>query len=106
MDRRIWLKNVCCAWGLLLTFFIIADPRNQLKEQRGVQGQVLTSTEMPAVRIEFDRKFKFAGSQTFVLYNVARAEQYFFVDANDKGAIRRLYWVQFEAYLPDNKLTY
>ena len=107
MDKRIWLKSACCALALLLTFFIVADPQNQLKQpQRSVQGQVLTSTEMPAVRLEFDKKFKYAGSQTFILYNVARAEQYFFIETDEKGAIRRLYWVQFEAYLPDNTHTY
>src|SRR5438105_10100961 len=74
--------------------------------QRSVQGHILTSTELPAVLLEFDKKFKYAGTQTFILYNVARAEQYFFVDADEKGAIKRLYWVQFEAYLPDNTHTY
>jgi hypothetical protein len=73
---------------------------------RSVKGQVLTSTEMPAVRIEFDKAFKYVGGQDFILYNVARAEQHFFVDADEQGRVRRFYWVQFEGYLPSNTHSY
>ena len=73
---------------------------------RTVAGQVLTSKDMPAVQLEFDKSFKYAGSQSFVLYDVANAEQHFFVDADKRGHIKRLYWIQFEGYLPDNTHTY
>jgi hypothetical protein len=61
---------------------------------------------MPAVRAEFDNRFKYAGTQSFVLYDVANCEQHFFVDADEKGWIKSLYWLQFEGYLPDNTETY
>ncbi len=73
---------------------------------RTVQGQVITSSELPAVRLQFDKGFKYAGGHDFILYNVARAEQHFFVDADKQGRIKRLYWVQFEGYLPSNTNTY
>ncbi|HMV83471.1 MAG TPA: hypothetical protein PLD20_18825 [Blastocatellia bacterium] len=73
---------------------------------RSVQGQVLTSTTLPAVRLSFDPAFKYIGMQEFILYNVARAEQHFFVDADAQGRIKRLYWIQFEGYLPENTNTY
>ena len=73
---------------------------------RTVKGQVLTSAEMPAVSLKFDKEFKYVGGQTFILYDVARAEQHFFVDADDKGNVKRMYWVQFEGYLPDNAHSY
>ena len=73
---------------------------------RTVSGQVLTSKELPAVRIEFDKAFKYIGAQSFVLYNVANAEQHFFVDADKDGRLKRFYWIQFEGYLPDNTHTY
>ena len=73
---------------------------------RTVAGQVLTSKEMPAVQLEFDKGFNYAGSQSFVLYDVANAEQHFFVDADKDGRIKRFYWVQFEGYLPDNTHSY
>jgi hypothetical protein len=73
---------------------------------RTVSGQVLTSKDTPAVRLEFDKAFKYAGSQSFVLYDVANAEQHFFVDADKAGNIKRFFWVQFEGYLPTNTHTY
>ena len=73
---------------------------------RRVKGRVLTSTEMPALSLRFDKAFKYIGGQSFILYDVARAEQHFFVDADKRGRIRRLYWVQFEGYLPSNTHSY
>jgi hypothetical protein len=75
-------------------------------QQRRVSGQTLTSTQLPAVRIKFDKAFKYAGNQSFILYDVANAEQHFFVDADQQGRIKRMYWVQFEGYLPSNTHTY
>ena len=73
---------------------------------RRVEGRTLVSAESPAVRIRFDDDFKYVGGHSFVLYEVADAEQHFFVDADREGRIRRLYWVQFEGYLPTNTHTY
>src|SRR5688572_29207745 len=73
---------------------------------RTVKGQVLTSTDMPAVILEFDKAFKYIGAQSFVLYDVAHAEQHFFVDADKDGRMKRFYWVQFEGYLPTNTHSY
>jgi hypothetical protein len=71
-----------------------------------VQGQTLISLGMPSVRLKFDPAFKYAGRQSFILYDVAHAEQHFFVDADKAGRIRRMYWIQFESYLPSNTNTY
>jgi hypothetical protein len=73
---------------------------------RQVSKQVLMSTTMPAVRLEVDKSFKYVGSQSFVLYDVANAEQHFFVDADKEGRVKRFYWIQFEGYLPTNTHTY
>ncbi|MDT4965546.1 MAG: hypothetical protein QOJ64_283 [Acidobacteriota bacterium] len=73
---------------------------------RSVEGQTLKSDAMPAVNLKFDDDFKYVGGQDFILYDVARAEQHFFVDADAQGRIKRLYWIQFEGYLPSNNHTY
>jgi hypothetical protein len=61
---------------------------------------------MPAVNIEFDEGFEYVGGHSFILYDVAHAEQHFFVDADEQGRVQRMYWVQFEGYLPSNTLAY
>ena len=73
---------------------------------RTVSRQVLTSKENPSVRLEFNKAFKYVGSQSFVLYDVANAEQHFFVDADKDGRVKRFFWIQFEGYLPTNTHSY
>ena len=76
------------------------------RQARNVKDQVLTSLEMPAVQIEFDKSFEYVGNHSFILYDVANAEQHFFVDSDKERRIKRMYWVQFEGYLPSNTHTY
>jgi len=73
---------------------------------RQVKGQVIKSKTLPAGELEFGKDFKYAGGHKFVLYNVANAEQHFYVDADKDGHIKRMYWVQFEGYLPNNTNSY
>jgi len=81
--------------------------QQEIRTQNGmVVGQVLTSNGMPSVRLRFDKAFKYVGTQSFVLYDVANAEQHFFVEADKTGLIKRMYWVQFEGYLASNTHTY
>jgi hypothetical protein len=75
------------------------------KSMRQVKGSVLSSKDTPKIRLKFDRKFKFAGSQEFVLYDRAKAGQYFFVEAEGKK-IKRMFMVQFEGFLPDIDAKY
>jgi hypothetical protein len=74
-------------------------------QQRRVKGRTLTSDALPPIKIKFDKAFKYVGSQSFILYNSAQVQQYFFVAAN-KGRIKSMFMVQFEGYLPDNTHTY
>src|SRR5688572_7099758 len=77
-----------------------------LKNMRVAKGNTLISDSLPKLKLKFGKDFKYAGGQTFILYEVARAEQHFYVDADKDGRISRLYWVQFEGYLPENTHKY
>jgi hypothetical protein len=90
--------------GIALSLFASAQTNPPIT--RTVSGQVLTSKDTPAVRLEFDKAFKYIGAQSFVLYGVANAEQHFFVDADKDGRVKRFFWVQFEGYLPTNTNSY
>ena len=85
---------------------IFAQEKPDLQNIRTVKGQTLTSPELPALKIKFDKAFKYAGGHTFILYDVARAEQHFFVDTDKNGNVSRFYWIQFEGYLPSNTHQY
>lgn len=84
----------------------VTDAVAGVNQTRTVKDRTLTSTQMPAVRLEFSQPFKYAGGHSFILYEVANAEQHFFVDADKDGRIRRMYWIQFEGYLPGNTHSY
>ena len=81
-------------------------PEVNLNNLRTAKGQVLTSPDLPKLQLKFDKAFKYVGGHTFILYDVARAEQHFFVDADKDGHVSRFYWVQFEGYLPSNTHSY
>ena len=70
-----------------------------------VVGRVVTHPgEKVAVRVPASATY--AGHERFNLYGVADAEIHVFVDADAAKRVRRLYWVQFESYLPSNDHRY
>lgn len=97
MTLRIW---GCLALASLLTAQEMPPP------ERKVEGQVVTSARNPAIRIEVGKEFRYLGAQRFNLYGVADAEQHFFAEAGPDGKVKRLLWLQFEGYLPENTNTY
>jgi hypothetical protein len=93
--------------SLILVFSAVITAQTTAdKPLRTVKGRTLISKETPAATLKFGKDFKYAGGHQFILYGVARAEQHFFVDAGKDGRIKRMYWVQFEGYLPDNTYSY
>ena len=109
MKKAFWLFVATISLSVFATVAVAqtgASAEQKSKPFRMVKGQVITSTEKPAVRIEFDKAFKYVGGHEFILYDVANAEQHFYVDADKDGRIKRMYWVQFEGYLPINSHTY
>ncbi|GAB5519961.1 MAG: hypothetical protein RhofKO_22120 [Rhodothermales bacterium] len=65
-----------------------------------VQGHVLMSNNLPEAHIVLPETATFIGSMRFDLYDVADTEVYLFAEAGLDSTIDRLYWIQFEAYLP------
>jgi len=91
---------------LLVPVGASAQQQQQPGRLRDVKGQVLSSPSEPPIRMRFNRALKYVGRQHFLLYERARAEQFYFMDADRRGRIRRLYIVQFEGYLPDAEGKY
>ena len=73
---------------------------------RSVSGNDLISTQDPAAVLRFDPEYKYLGGQKFILYGVADTEQHFFVETTTDDKLKSVYWVQYEAYLPDKSYTY
>lgn len=58
------------------------------------------------LRVHVPAGATYAGSERFNLYGVADAEIHVFVEADAAKKMQRLYWVQFESYLPSNDHRY
>jgi hypothetical protein len=74
--------------------------------QRQVQVQTIISKELPAAELTFGKDFRYVGGQVVNLYGNAEAEQHLFVSGGSSGPVQSFYWVQFEHFLPSNKMTY
>jgi len=68
--------------------------------ERKVLGNVVTSDSDPAVRIELPKTAQYVGVDRWVLYGIADCELHAFVEVDSQKNVQRLYWVQFEGYLP------
>jgi len=70
------------------------------KPERTVQDNVITSERSPKVRVRLPESAKYVGADRWVLYDIADCELHAFVDADAQKNVQRLYWVQFEGYVP------
>lgn len=68
--------------------------------ERRVDGNTIISERDPKVRVELPKSVRYAGADRWVLYGIADCELHAFVEADGQNDVQRLYWVQFEQYLP------
>ena len=76
------------------------DVEQYLAYQASVEGQEISSTGFPAGTIRFDSTLSYIGSDSFILYGIARCEVHLFAEIDNQNQVRRLYWTQYEGYLP------
>jgi len=68
--------------------------------ERRIENNVIISERDPNVRIELPKSVQYVGADRWVLYDIADCELHAFVEADRQHKVKRLYWVQFEGYLP------
>jgi hypothetical protein len=90
----------------VLLSYGLAGAQTSKPLERTVKGQTLRSPHTPAIKLTFDPQFKYAGADRFDLYGIADAEIHVFVDADEQKKVRRMFWVQFESFLPHTSDTY
>jgi hypothetical protein len=84
---NIWLFNGC----------VVAQV---IAPERKVPGHAIISRRDPRARIDLPQSVEYAGADRFVLYGIADCELHAFVESDAQKNVQRLYWVQFEVYLP------
>jgi hypothetical protein len=93
MRRRVVLLVLCFLRGFMLT-------AQTAPPERKVVGNIVTSERDPAARVELPKAAKYVGADRWVLFGIADCELHAFVEADAQKNVQRLYWVQFEGYLP------
>jgi hypothetical protein len=68
--------------------------------ERTIQNNVVSSERDPQVRVRLPKSAQYVGGDRWVLYDMADCELHAFVEADPQKTVQRLYWVQFEAYVP------
>jgi hypothetical protein len=68
--------------------------------EREATANTLRSERDPAIRIELPDAAVHVGAHRWVLYDIADCEVHVFVEADASKRVRRLYWIQFEGYIP------
>jgi len=69
------------------------------RPERKVEANRIVSEHDPKARIDLPKAVRYVGADRWVLYDIADCELHAFVEA-DGNNVRRLYWVQFEGYIP------
>ncbi len=69
-------------------------------ERKVESNNVINSERDPKARIELPKSVRYVGADRWVLFGIADCELHVFVEADREQNVQRLYWVQFEGYLP------
>ena len=85
--------------GLVFGLTVFAQTSNP---ERKVTGNVLTSEREPTVSIELPKSVQHCGADRWMLYDIADCELHAFVEAGQDKKVQRIYWIQFEQYLPSH----
>ena len=68
--------------------------------ERTVHENVITSKHDPKGHVRLPTSARYVGADRWVLFGMADCELHAFVEPDDRHSVQRLYWVQFEGYLP------
>jgi hypothetical protein len=98
-DRSMINRFIAFALAIALPLAVHAQP---LAVHRTVSGTTLNALNTPVARITVPSGFRYVGARRFILGGFDDVELHVFADAGAHGLIRRLYWIQFEGYLPND----
>lgn len=68
--------------------------------ERTVHDTTLVSQHDPHVQIQLPASAQYVGAERWPLYDIADCELHAFVEADSQHNVHKLYWIQFEGYLP------
>lgn len=90
-------REISLALVVLVSITAIAE-----RPERKVKDNILTSQHDPAIQIEVPKDARYLGASRWVLYQMDDCELHAFVTADKDKKVQKLYWIQFESYLPSH----
>lgn len=90
--------------AVLALFLAFPASSQPLAIHRTASGNALNALGAPVARIAVPKGFRYVGARRFILGGFDDVELHLFADAGADGRVRRLYWIQFEGYLPNDPL--
>jgi len=84
---------------LTLILLLFLSQRTSPPDRR-VSGSAVTSTRDPSLQVHLPASAEYVGADRWILYGIADCELHAFVEAGPDRNVQRLYWIQFEGYLP------
>jgi hypothetical protein len=85
---------------IILSLAVCSLAAQAVAPERKIENNVIISERDPKVRIELPKSVQYAGADRWVLYGIADCELHAFFEADEQKNMQRLYWIQFEGYLP------
>jgi hypothetical protein len=82
------------------TALLLFLPSQGASPERQVDHNVITSLHDPAVKIRLPDSVVYVGADRWILYDIADCVLHAFVESDSSKNIQKLYWVQFEQYIP------
>jgi hypothetical protein len=89
------LKQI--AAGIFLSALLASQANSP---ERQVHGNAVSSDHDPRMLIQLPASAQYVGADRWILYDIADCEVHVFVEADAQKNVQRLYWVQFESYVP------
>jgi hypothetical protein len=85
---------------IVATVLLLSIPLQSSPPERQVDHNAVTSLHDPAVKIRLPNSAVYVGADRWVLYDIADCELHSFVEGDSSKNVQRLYWIQFEQYIP------
>ena len=99
MTIRLTTQTSRLTTACLFAFFLAAAV-DATEPERTVKDNVITSQRDPAVQIKLPAYAEYVGADRWDLYDIADCELHAFVKTDGQKKVQRVFWVQFEQYLP------
>lgn len=88
-------------FAIALTLATALLQAHSMEPQRRVVGNTISSQQTPKLTIQLPKTAEYLGADRWILGGYDDCEMHVFVESDPSRVVKRLYWIQFEAYVPE-----